>query len=666
MCARKTSLFAVVFVLLAGIPAKAQWVRYVDDDALPGGNGKTWNTAYKYLQDALTAAAGATGTKEIRIARGSYKPDQGAGQLAGNRSASFELWNGVTLRGGYAGPGAPDPDGRDIFANETTLSGDLVGNDGPFAVNMGDNSYHVLRRQGSGANAALDGLTIRGGNANATEYPNNGGGAIWNYGTQLTLTDCTFRNNFAGSGGALITWNAVTMLRCLFVANQAEYGAAIWNVTSAPLSAVNCRFVDNVATVSGGVTFNAAGAPRYLNCIFENNRARYGGILLNHSGIPSFINCTFVGNTAIENAGILWIYNADSVVFQNCIIWANNTPPNGVLIEIASNGTAHISHTLLEGGQASLRLGTGVNLTWGPSNLDTDPLFFGSAEGRDDFELQIGSPCIDAGDNMIVPADLADLNGNGNTTERTPIDMKGIARFLDDPQTLDTGNPDLPAYPAVVDLGAYEYDPDHDSDRDGVADIFDNCRFTPNSDQADTDRDTLGNACDNCPGVSNLPQVDTDGDGLGDECDNCPATSNTDQSDLDRDGRGDLCDVDIDGDGKPNAQDSCPFLYSFDESDRDQDGVGDLCDACVNTPTGFPVRPNGCPDVQSDFDADGDVDQTDFGHLQLCLGQRFLEIQPACEKANLNGDAFVNAHDFTLFADCMGGANSPPLLSCID
>ena len=51
--------FAALLVSFALIStAQAQSIRYVDDDAPAGGDGTTWSTAYKYLQDALAAAAG--------------------------------------------------------------------------------------------------------------------------------------------------------------------------------------------------------------------------------------------------------------------------------------------------------------------------------------------------------------------------------------------------------------------------------------------------------------------------------------------------------------------------------------------------------------------------------------------------------------------------------
>lgn len=63
-----------------------------------------------------------------------------------------------------------------------------------------------------------------------------------------------------------------------------------------------------------------------------------------------------------------------------------------------------------------------------------------------------GSPCIDAGDDTVVPADSLDLDGDGDELEPPPLDLAGAPRFVDDPQVADTGH----GRPPFVDMGAYE------------------------------------------------------------------------------------------------------------------------------------------------------------------------------------------------------------------
>jgi hypothetical protein len=86
-----------------------------------------------------------------------------------------------------------------------------------------------------------------------------------------------------------------------------------------------------------------------------------------------------------------------------------------------------------------------------------------------DLRLLPGSPCIDAGRNADVPADTADLDGDGDTTEPLPFDLAGKVRFAENPATPDTGG----GTPPIVDMGAYEYVRPGDVDGDGYVDVAD-------------------------------------------------------------------------------------------------------------------------------------------------------------------------------------------------
>ena len=83
----------------------------------------------------------------------------------------------------------------------------------------------------------------------------------------------------------------------------------------------------------------------------------------------------------------------------------------------------------------------------GSGNIGEDPRFADAdgadnVAGTDDDNLRLlpGSPCIDAGDNMVVPSAAA-------------VDLDGNPRFLDDPLAPDTGH----GKPPIVDMGAYEF-----------------------------------------------------------------------------------------------------------------------------------------------------------------------------------------------------------------
>ncbi|MBN2182498.1 MAG: hypothetical protein JW715_11350, partial [Sedimentisphaerales bacterium] len=121
---------AVILIVILICNAAAAKIIYVDDNATGNNDGTSWQNAYIYIRDALDDAYHSYKPVEIRVAQGTYTPDQGVYNYPGDHSQeSFWIRNRVTLAGGYAGVDANDPNTRDIELYETILSGDLYGND---------------------------------------------------------------------------------------------------------------------------------------------------------------------------------------------------------------------------------------------------------------------------------------------------------------------------------------------------------------------------------------------------------------------------------------------------------------------------------------------------------------------------------------------------------
>jgi hypothetical protein len=283
-------------------------ILYVDDDAPAGGDGSAWNSAFRFLQDALDAAREpGSGVSEIRVAQGVYKPDQGANVTPGDVNTPFEMVSGLALRGGYAGIGAPDPNVRDFGEFETVLSGDLLGNDGPAGswVNYEDNSFQIMRADNARPTTLLEGIVVTGSNSDGAGQTYGGGLAC--FGSTFAISDCTFRLNMAWrAGGLYASASDVALQRCVFYRNRVRAvgssgGGGAWIVDGSALLE-DCTFNQNRADVSSGGGLSSALFNLVARrCNFTDNHAdRAGGAGTN----GTFLDCNFIGNSASDAGGI--------------------------------------------------------------------------------------------------------------------------------------------------------------------------------------------------------------------------------------------------------------------------------------------------------------------------------------------------------------------------
>jgi|GEM_PF-1100109 len=446
-----------------GVPDEVELSRiYVDQSATGAETGAGWGDARTDLQEALAIAEASGDVSEIWVASGTYKPVPNTW-----RDRPFDIPPGVSMYGGFAGT-ETSLDQRDIAANPTILSGDLLGDDATGVVNRDDNSLHVVHMWQAGT-LDFDGFTVTGGMA---EFPpncnlDNYAGGMFVFGTDVTIRNCLFTENAGvyGGGLAVVQNSHGNIVDSDFISNDAistpssASGAAMY-FSNGPVAGsdpvvVNCRVIGNHSPGSAAVV-NIGGVPSYTNCLFLGNRAYWLGAAMSNSsanGADAIVtNCTFVDNEtqySIYSGGIE-NYKSDPVI-TNTLLWNNRNGSGATEQAQISNvvSTPVINYSILENWSGSMG---------GVGNSGLDPLFVDELGADmtagtldDDLRLSAGSPALDAGDADALPADILDLDADADTAETIPFDLDNSARLVDDP-TPDTGVGSV----TDLDLGAYE------------------------------------------------------------------------------------------------------------------------------------------------------------------------------------------------------------------
>ncbi|CAN0460501.1 unnamed protein product, partial [Ectocarpus sp. 12 AP-2014] len=181
-----------------------------------------------------------------------------------------------------------------------------------------DSTYNPLQ-----SSLAINGTTTF---FNNTCGENGGGLALFGAcSLGINTVDVSFTENSAGvAGGAVFVSGAgigPTFSDVSFISNFAQVGgaASIFGsgnergilIPIVPTKFNRCRFIDNVATASGGAVDSAAGQDNVTNSVFKGNSAEVGGAL-RLAGTTFVGNCSFVENVsgheegaAVSNIGIV-------------------------------------------------------------------------------------------------------------------------------------------------------------------------------------------------------------------------------------------------------------------------------------------------------------------------------------------------------------------------
>ena len=253
-------------------------------------------------------------------------------------------------------------------------------------------------------------------------------------------------NTASNQAGGMLNRNQAQpiMGQVNFGGNTAKRGGGMLNdLSSGVLSHSIIR--DNEAEKGAGIVNLNQSTPLISHVILSGNVAtETGGAMLNHSSSPTLSHATISGNMAPKGSGIRNEKGSQSII-NNSILWANINNPNAASVpqlEDDSGSATTVNNSIVQSGWTGL----------GKHNLATDPLFIEPVidpitthTTMGDFHLKAGSPAINAGDNKLIPQDLADAEctgefGDSNTTERVDVDFEGKTRLI--------GN--------AVDLGVYE------------------------------------------------------------------------------------------------------------------------------------------------------------------------------------------------------------------
>ncbi len=415
----------------------SQSVLFVNGEATGNNTGYNWQNAFTDLTDAIEAASEGDA---IWVAAGTYLP----GGDDPTPQSTFLIDKNIELYGGFSGV-EETLNERDIEANETILSGDINGDDIDldFFQNKEDNVWHVMFITEVVDNrTVIDGFTIRNGRALGAdgEGDDRRGGGILTYGAPVVrncqfiqnyawfgggfyprtntasgfrLIDCSFKNNWGGSGGSMymVSLTDGLIAGCLFEGGRAQNSGGGIYIQSAEGEVVDTEFRDNIAVEGrGGATYVTGSTVEFTECQFNQNlslTSTAGGIHFQDSeytitwseftgnsgnwgaavttyGEESFgqiLQSIFRSNTSEVSGGALSIGFMGSVFVDDCEFFGNAANFGGAVFLQNDFSEIEIRNSLIEENEA-FNSGGGIHGSSGQSVSLYNVQIFGNTAAR--------------------------------------------------------------------------------------------------------------------------------------------------------------------------------------------------------------------------------------------------------------------------------------------
>jgi CSLREA domain-containing protein len=328
-----------------------------------------------------------------------------------------------------------------VVANNGSLS--IYGPGANLLTISGNNASRILV---SGANVVVNIHNLRFTAGNGAGATNTGrGGAIYNVGGTMVITNSILTGNSAANGGALnnaasaspnpVVPANLTLINCIVSNNSStSSGAAMQNFSTSQLHLRNTTVNNNTSSGTGiASAFQANGMVTITNSTFSGNSAPAGtggGVYYNGTTGLVITNSTLAGNSSNVGGGGLHRTGTTAIANVRNSIIADNagaaTTPD-VLGAITSQGNNIVENV-------------GTSTGWVMSdqqNVDPllAPLGFYGGFGMTHYLLST-SPAINMGNNCVL-----DLScGVANPPVAVTTDERGVGR----------------PFGATVDIGAVE------------------------------------------------------------------------------------------------------------------------------------------------------------------------------------------------------------------
>ncbi|WP_407416543.1 hypothetical protein [Methanobrevibacter sp.] len=163
------------------------------------------------------------------------------------------------------------------------------------------------------------------------------------YNNGVTLKNINFKNaknEYVGSGGAIVSSSLLQLINCKFIGNTAGYGGAVF--CSDAISVQGCTFQDNTANEQGGALYSSKLIVK--NSVFSNNNAPKGNSIC--SGDLQVTDSSFTSNSKTD---LIYFYNgneAGQLYLQNNAMKSAN--PSAIYYEGGAPITSQVNLNFLD------------------------------------------------------------------------------------------------------------------------------------------------------------------------------------------------------------------------------------------------------------------------------------------------------------------------------